>query len=99
MDYDDVSEISWEIPKLRKRLEDSELLGDFGGPCRHCIKESVTLKIDRSCSKEGVVWRCTNEDCGGKKLIRHDPCFAKLHLSLEKIIIGRPAEAGDLYLI
>ena len=35
----------------------------------------------------------------GKKLIRQDPWFAKLQLSLEKIIIGRPAEAGDLYLI
>ena len=77
MNYDDVNEVCGEISKLRKWLEDSELLGDYGGPCRRCIKGSVTLKIDKSYSKDGVVWKCTNEECGKKNSIRQDSCFAK----------------------
>ena len=67
---------------MRKWLEDSELLGDFGGPCRHSIKGSVTLNIDRSCSKERVVWRCTNEEC--EKFDQAGPLVCEVTLASRK---------------
>ena len=86
MNFENVYEICKENEVLRKFLNDNELLGDYSGICNKCFKGSVYLRQDKSFSKDGLSWRCSNKQCGKKISIRQDSWFAKSHLSLSQII-------------
>ena len=77
-------EICKDKEKLKIFLYNQELLGDFSGVCCKCFKGSVYLSQDKSFSKDGLSWRCSNKDCGQKISIRHDSWYAKSHLSLSQ---------------
>ena len=49
--------------------------GDFGGVCGVCVKGSVRLVEDKSYSKDGVVWRCSNRKCNKKIVLEKAPGF------------------------
>ena len=86
MNFENVYEICKDNEVLRKFLNDNELLGDYSGICNKCFKGSVYLRQDKSFSKDGLSWRCSNKQCGKKISIRQDSWFAKSHLSLSQII-------------
>jgi len=86
MNYDDLYEISKDFNSLRVWLQEREVLGDFGGVCTVCFKGCVNLRLDKSFSKDGLSWRCSNKACGKKTSISQGSWFSKSHLSLQQII-------------
>jgi hypothetical protein len=63
------------------------LLGNFNRICDTCRKGSFRLVEDRSYSKDGVVWRCTNRKCNKKISIRKESWFSKSHYPLLEQIV------------
>ena len=86
MNYDDLYEICKDFNGLRAWLQEREVLGDFGGICSVCLKGCVNLRVDKSFSKDGLSWRCSDKACGKKTSIRHGSWFSKSHLSLKQIV-------------
>ena len=84
--YDDIYEICKERRFLIDWLQGRGLLGDFSGICECCFEGKVKLVEDKSYSKDGVVWRCTNRKCNKKVSIREGSWFSGSHLLLEQIV-------------
>jgi len=84
--YDDLYEICKDRDSIYCYLRQKKLLGDFSGPCDSCDCGRITLKKDKSYSKDKLVWRCTNKNCYRKFSIRHNSWFEHSHLSLSSIL-------------
>lgn len=84
--YDDIYEICKNRRYLIDWLQRFGLLGDFGGVCSVCVEGSVRLVEDKSYSKDGVVWRCSNRKCNKKTSIREGSWFSGTHLLLEQAV-------------
>lgn len=84
--YDDIYEICKNRRFLIDWLQIKGLLGNFNGLCDHCSEGSLHLVEDKSYSKDGVVWRCTNRNCNKKVSVREGSWFSGSHLLLEQIV-------------
>ena len=84
--YDDIYEICKERRFLIDWLQGRGLLGDLSGICECCFEGKGKLVEDKSYSKDGVVWRCTNRKCNKKVSIREESWFSGSHLLLEQIV-------------
>lgn len=84
--YDELYEICKDRDSIYCYLRQHNLVGDFSGPCDQCDIGRITLKKDKSYSKDKCVWRCTNKYCYRKFSIRHNSWFANSHLSLSVIV-------------
>ena len=84
--YDDLARVCFDKGTLISWLQEKEVLGDFGGICEKCLKGKVYLRIDKSYSKDQVVWRCSNDSCNKKSSIREGSWFSGTHLLLEQAI-------------
>ena len=68
--YDDLAEICRDKENLIFWLREKGLLGDFSGPCLKCCKGHFTFRKNKSYSKDGVLWRCSNSRCTNKVSVR-----------------------------
>lgn len=84
--YDDIYEFCKNRRFLIDWLQTKGLLGNFNGLCDHCSEGSLHLVEDKSYSKDGVVWRCTNRKCNKKVSVREGSWFSGSHLLLEQIV-------------
>ena len=84
--YDDLYEICRERRFLIDWLQNSGLLGNFSGKCDSCNDGTVRLVEDKSYSKDGVVWRCSNRQCNKKTSVREGSWFSGTHLLLEQAV-------------
>jgi len=62
------------------------LLGDFSGVWSVCVEGSVRLVEDKSYTKDGLVWCCSNRKCNKKTTIKEGSWFAGTHLLLEQAV-------------
>ena len=84
--YEEVLRICNDRISLILWLRERNLMHNYCGICEFCNRGDVRVVIDRTYSKDEMVFRCNNTRCKKRSSIRRDSWFSGSHLPLETIL-------------
>ncbi len=83
---EDIYDICRSDTSLHNWCREKGLIGEFSGECDKCHHGNLNLRKDKSYSKDGVCYRCTNKKCNFKQSIRAGSWFCGSHLLMSQIV-------------